>query len=301
MKLKKIISSNFYYYQWLISTRKLRSGFLKIKILSFKETIDEIIRKKKSISRYGDGEFRLLFPEFALEFQENSPLISERLKEVLTSNLENHMVCLPEPLEKVSSFDIPTKHWWKKFINVYGLRISPYLSSKKVYGNQFITRFYIGYQNKSQKNILSTVSLLKKIWDQKDILVIEGKYSRLGVGNDLFSNAKSLKRIIAPPKNAFRVYDQLMDSAKEYGEDKLILIALGPTATILAYDLARVNYWALDVGHIDIEYMWFLKGATEKIAIEGRHVNEAEKQESFDIPKEFLEEYNNSIILEITE
>ena len=79
------------------------------------------------------------------------------------------------------------------------------------------------------------------------------------------------------------------------------MAALGPTATILAYDLAKDNYWTIDIGHIDIEYIWFLKKATEKIAIEGRHVNEAEKQESFDIPEEFARSYQESIILEIKE
>ncbi|MCF2221921.1 GT-D fold domain-containing protein [Chryseobacterium sp. PS-8] len=57
----------------------------------------------------------------------------------------------------------------------------------------------------------------------------------------------------------------------------------------------------MDIGHIDIEYIWFLKKATEKIAIEGRHVNEAEKQESFDIPEEFARSYQESIILEVKE
>ncbi len=57
----------------------------------------------------------------------------------------------------------------------------------------------------------------------------------------------------------------------------------------------------IDIGHIDIEYIWFLKKATEKIPIEGRHVNEAEKQESFDIPEELAQSYQESIILEIKE
>ena len=51
-----------------------------------------------------------------------------------------------------------------------------------------------------------------------------------------------------------------MESTKFYGRDKLILIALGPTATVLAYDLAKEGYWAIDIGHLDLEYEWFLKG-----------------------------------------
>lgn len=300
MGLKKALSSRFYYYQWLFSTRNLRRGVPQYKVLSIQKTIEEITTHKKSVSRFGDGEFRLIFPEHYLEFQENSEEIREKLSQVLRFDLENHMVCLPEQLDSVAAFDIPTKYWWKKFINKYGIRLSPFLDKNKIYGNSFITRFYLGYEDKSEKRNREIVRSLKKIWENKEVLIIEGRYSRLGVGNDLFDNVHSLQRILCPEKNAFTHYDKIYHTAKEYGKDKLILIALGPTATILAYDLAKIKYWGIDIGHIDIEYMWFLKKATDKIAIAGRHVNEAESQESFDIPQEFLESYTKSTILEIT-
>jgi hypothetical protein len=56
----------------------------------------------------------------------------------------------------------------------------------------------------------------------------------------------------------------------------LILIALGPTATVLSYDLSRLGYQAIDIGHIDIEYEWFLKNATKKIKIKNKYVNEVD-------------------------
>ena len=28
----------------------------------------------------------------------------------------------------------------------------------------------------------------------------------------------------------------------------------------IAYDLAKEGYWAIDIGHLDLEYEWFLKG-----------------------------------------
>lgn len=58
------------------------------------------------------------------------------------------------------------------------------------------------------------------------------------------------------------------------GGNELILIALGMTATVLAYDLAQAGLWAIDIGHIDVEYEWFLRGATDKIALNGKFVNE---------------------------
>ena len=57
-------------------------------------------------------------------------------------------------------------------------------------------------------------------------------------------------------------------------ENVVVLCALGMTATILAYDLAQEGYQAIDIGHADIEYMWYKLGATRKIPINGKSVNE---------------------------
>lgn len=104
---------------------------------------------------------------------------------------------------------------------------------------------------------------------------MEGEKSRLGVGNNLFSNAKMIRRIIAPSKNAFDVYESILLSCRKHCKGMLTLIALGPTATILAYDLGMEGVRAIDIGHIDIEYEWFIRGCNNKCAIEEKYVNEA--------------------------
>ena len=97
----------------------------------------------------------------------------------------------------------------------------------------------------------------------------------MGRGNDLLNNARSIKRIIAPTLNAFDKYDTLFELAKQQPKESLFLICLGPTATILAYDLAESGYQAIDSGHLDVEYEWFLKNADERIKIDGKYVLEA--------------------------
>ena len=64
-----------------------------------------------------------------------------------------------------------------------------------------------------------------------------------------------------------------MCAARKYGRNKLILVALGQTATVLSYDLAKLGYWAIDIGHVDIEYEWFLRGAKDKLPVAGKYVN----------------------------
>ena len=97
----------------------------------------------------------------------------------------------------------------------------------------------------------------------------------MGIGNDLFDNAKSIRRIICPSQNAFSKYDEIFETAtKIIPKDCLILSALGMTATVLCYDLSRRGYQAIDIGHIDIEYSWFRMRAKKKCSVPGKAVNE---------------------------
>ena len=130
---------------------------------------------------------------------------------------------------------------------------------------------WIGKIKKEQKK---RFSLLKTLWNDRDILIVEGDKTRLGVGNDLFDNTKSIIRIEYLSKNAFSSYFKILETVKRYIESRLVLIALGPTATVLAYDLAVIGVQALDIGHIDIEYEWYLSKATEKAVVKGKQVQE---------------------------
>ncbi len=79
-------------------------------------------------------------------------------------------------------------------------------------------------------------------------------------------------------------------------EETNLFFALGPTATVMAFDLAKENIWTLDIGHIDLEYMWYLQNAQEKIPVAGRLVNEATKEQNVDIPENEKVKYETSII-----
>jgi glycosyltransferase family protein len=161
-------------------------------------------------------------------------------------------------------------------------------------GDSMISRFYIRYKNLT--GIDNYVKKLKQIWDNRNIIIVEGEASKLGVGNDLFDNAASIRRILCPKVDAFRKYDEILSAVKKnYIENDLVLVALGPTATCLAFDLSKEGIQALDVGHLDIEYEWFLCGAKEKIPVKNKHVNEVgELGESLENCKDVL--YQKQII-----
>lgn len=244
-------------------------------ILSFDETISNIL-SRKSLARFGDGEIRMVLDlNEEIGFQKKCEKLSRRLQEVLKTDNENVLICLPNTFGLNFNFNTDSQIFWLGFNFNYAARFCRFLNipNERKFGNALITRFYMPFKDKSE--VAHKVAQLKKIWNNKEIVIIEGEASKLGIGNDLFNNSKSLTRIICPAKNAFDKYNEILDAAKRFGKNKLILIALGPTATVLAHDLAVEGYWALDIGHIDVEYMWYLNNDKQKNQISGKAVNEA--------------------------
>ena len=105
----------------------------------------------------------------------------------------------------------------------------------------------------------------------------------------------SIQRVICPAENAFEIYDRILNQLLKLPKDKLILLALGPTATVLAYDMYKAGYHVIDIGHVDIEYEWFLRKATKKIKIENKYVTEV-KEGRVDIQDIKDSKYQNEII-----
>jgi glycosyltransferase family protein len=247
--------------------------FNGLNIFSPEETLDEIIRNNRSISRFGDGEFNLMLGQ-KIGFQEVNNILITKLNEVLKSNEKGLLIgiFLPYNDDYLKPYINVTKEYLINWIESRKFELFGLIDLNRKYYSSFITRFYIDSKDKSK--VPDYIKKLKQIWENKDILIIEGEKSRLGIGNDLFNNSKSIKRILCPAENAFNVYDKIIDEAKKIDKSNLILLALGPTSTVLAYDLYKLGYHAIDIGHIDIEYEWFLRNATERIPIANKYVNE---------------------------
>ena len=242
-------------------------------IITDDEMIEKIVANKLSLCRFGDGEFRWMLNISHKSFEVYTDAMASRLKEVLQSNDNNIMIAIPRGINDISYCSFRPKMFWGTFFGTYMNRIAPYLSVDTIYGDTEISRPYIDYKDKT--NSKHRFDLVKKIWDNRELVIIEGEKTKLGVGNDLFSNVKNIKRILCPNSNAFKYYDVILEKAVlNASEDSLFLLALGPTATILAYDLACKGYQAIDIGHVDIEYEWYLRGAKSKETIDGKSMSE---------------------------
>lgn len=222
------------------------------KLLSIEETRSQIINEHKSIARLGDGEFSAIVGVKRWNFQGESETLGKRMREVLSSDNPDLLVGLNpnfySSLQGLSEEDADSvRAYMRPMVRELHAQL---LKPDKTYADALFSRM----------ESAEDVAALKKIWEDRDCVIIEGQYTRMGIGNDLLNGARSIKRLLAPSESAFDRYDDILSEAGKLPSDTLIMIALGPTATVLAYDLCNAGYQALDVGHLDLIYEKYVRG-----------------------------------------
>ncbi|MEI8061988.1 MAG: SP_1767 family glycosyltransferase [bacterium] len=245
------------------------------KVLSLDQTLDKVKSMELSVIRFGDGEMSLI-NNHDLAFQKSDPELAKKMTKVLQARHDKLLICIPGIWEKIHGFSKRSFWFTLHHLFKYGSAWKKILSSDYVYGDAFITRPYLNYKKTpaSERIFNKMISL----WEHKDVVLIEGSQSRLGIGNDLFANTKSLQRILCPSENAFSKYSEIKNVAMKTPNDKLVLLSLGPTAKILAYDLFLAGYRVLDIGHIDMEYEMYLRKKPGIVKVKYKYFNEIEER-----------------------
>ncbi len=257
-------------------TDQTANGYWYPRIKSANEAVKAMVDEHKSMARFGDGEFSAIAGRVRHKFQsEVDEKLGARLLEVLHSQEENLIIGIASNYGSLDRYTEQSKREIRRYLQPKVRKEHLQLLSKdKVYYDAYVTRPYVMYADNDTEAPKTRFDALKKIWDGRDCVIVEGVMTRVGEGTDLLNNAMSVETILGPAENAFNEYDRLLSDCLEKPKNKLFLLALGPTATVLAYDLCKAGYQAIDIGHLDLEYEWFLRGEGIRVEVPGKYNNE---------------------------
>lgn len=237
--------------------------FVKPHILNYQESIDYIIKNKCSICRFGDGEFNMI-QGGSCSFQNTNPILSKRLKEILLS-------CFTPQKAIGNNIKLAVGYNYYNFLDWSNLIIPDFYNDYVTNNEVFLANIcnpeyeYLATEISQLYHIIKDYDFaayfehIKEIWKNRDTVIICGDRIFNKIKHNIFDCAKSIEYIYAPTTEAFEQYEQILEKASVISKDKLIIIILGPTATILAWDLSQLGYQALDFGHIAKDYDAFIK------------------------------------------
>ncbi|MDR0367094.1 MAG: GT-D fold domain-containing protein [Rickettsiales bacterium] len=213
------------------------------KMYSARETL-RLLQAGWSMARFGDGELPYIADKRPIPFQAYDEGLARRLAEIL-----KHPP--PSPFAKDGArllLTIPHYYgfYYQKFWHENMDRLIPLLNFDRTYGDTIITR----------EPIIWGVESYRKIWRGRRAAFVFSQKGRFCADPRFFDNIRDREFIDIPPADAWGEYDQILARCREMPKDWIFLIAAGPCATVLAYDLALDGYQALDIGHLPNCYAW---------------------------------------------
>ena len=236
-----------------------------IQVHDIDETIDELLHTEKSMVRFGDGEI-VMIKGVNLMLQKASPEIGKGLAEILGYPYDDLIVTIPDIFRTLSDHHRASRQFWRDHLLFCRRIYEKYCNPERIYYSTFVSRCYYFGQDRSRCDVW--FAKIRKIWENRDVVIVEGTRTHNGVGNDLFDSASSIERIICPPKDAYVALPAILDECRRCDKDRLFLLSVGVAAKFLAVSLFREGYRVLDIGNMDMEYEWYVRKASDKMPLE---------------------------------
>ena len=257
-KIKNILAAIIYFLY--------EKGILHnhIRVHTIDETIDELLNTGKSMVRFGDGEI-VMIKGVDLMLQKASPEIGKGIAAMLAYPYDDLMVTIPGIFDTLSDHHKASRQFWQDHLFFCRKTYEKYCNPNRVYYSTFVSRCY--YFGKDRSRCDGWFAKIRKIWENRDIVIVEGTRTHNGVGNDLFDSAASIERIICPPSDAYSALPAILEECLRYGKDRMFLLSVGVAAKFLALELFQKGYRVLDIGNLDMEYEWYIRKAADKIPL----------------------------------
>ena len=214
--------------------------------LDMARTLDVVHEERLSLARFGDGEYLMMANEdHSIQFQRNSP----ELHHELTNAMNPDWLAPGRVLVALSPLFRGNLHWLSVWIGTWPI-LKPLIDPAKRYGNTLVSRpvFF-------QQEGAAGLAQWRRLWQGRDVLVVTGRGSRFELFPALFDGAGKVDFLYTAPLHAFSEREEIMQGVVERATpNTLVLLSLGPTATILAHRIAAAGIQALDIGHISASY-----------------------------------------------
>lgn len=229
---------------------------MNIHIHDEKKTMDKIYNEKCSICRYGDGEIYHLFrdnPKYGSGGQSCSSEFRNKLINIFDNKNKKILIGFSgyfdhdDIIEK--NYIYKLSKGTERFIEKYKVKLLkefPSILNTKLYSAE-ISRL----QQLKEENKNYVINIFNKLFNENECIFIGNEHVINLIKKKYKNLFKKIEFIPAPKSNAYESYGIIINEifATKNITEKLILISLGPTATIMSFELAQQGYWTIDIGH----------------------------------------------------
>ncbi|MDR3400933.1 MAG: GT-D fold domain-containing glycosyltransferase [Chthoniobacter sp.] len=218
----------------------LRIPGADLRVIGERETLEVIRERRASMARYGDGELEIMIGG-GIYFQEQDPELARRLRRILRAPRRDFLVGIPN-FEALQIKTQSRKGTWQRYRRMF----SHLVRGGAEYHSAFVSRpaSIVGLESAEY------FQAWQALWAGREVVVVH--HSPATAEHTMFRTASAVHQVFCPAQNAFGEYAAVLERAAVHAARPgvLFLIAAGPTAGVLAWDLAERGAQALDIGHL---------------------------------------------------
>lgn len=233
------------------------SGVRRPNIKTSEETIQELVTSNKSLARFGDGEIGIC-DGIDLYYQNYDKRLAMRMKEILANEQENLCVAICDvfaPTYNIIERLRDTNHI-EKYHYIYNVpRIRRMYDKYINYSIQYYSTQYFSTERR-----ICDFEIWRHFFEGKKLVLTGCKEAFDNLKFNIYDTAQELHYEFVPNKNCFSVYDETLARLKAYNKEFIHILMCGPTACVLASDLCKEGFKALDLGHFAKHYDWYKRG-----------------------------------------
>lgn len=218
------------------------------RVVNENDTLDAVL-SGKSITRYGDGEFRLAMGGSKNISQIAHPKLRQELMDILVTRQKFCLVAIPD-------MNPESPKWW--FWSKYQHKYPKMLDHKVTYYSQFITR----PDSAPAIDVPEFYDRMEKLWAGQEVVLVRGSERSLVEGRGTMALATKVHPVLCARRDAYQEIDRVEREVLALNVNRVLLCA-GAMATVLTYRLAKQGLHAIDLGHIG--YLWRYYG--RKLAV----------------------------------
>lgn len=240
---------DFYHYE--LTDPEYYLDKYDFKILNYDETVNTLLNHPMSFCRFGDGEIDLIHGQ-SIPFQQYDKKLVAIMKNILSTNIPNMYVGINyNYFHSTKNMTEQTRRYYLVAAKKYRDWLNENACKDRTYIAAGFNATYVSFTN---FDFDSYYIKLKNLFKDRDIVVFVGKNILSKLQYDIFEDAKSKTIEQGPRLNAFSVYNEVLNKARQYGKDRTLCFILGPASKALVYQLTLEGYMAWDIGHMAKDY-----------------------------------------------
>ena len=225
-------------------------------ILTPEASLQLLLDNPKSFARFGDGEVSLIQGN-SIAFQDYDPRLAQIMAEAISGKVPdlyvginyNYFHTSRHMNEHNRRFYLTATHQYRQFLLENCSKDQTYIAAG----------FNQMYIMSDDQDLGAYYNKIKELFRDRDLVIFAGEGILDGLENDVFELARSKEYVAGPKRNAFSMYDELLEKARSYSKEKTLCFILGPASKALICDLTKDGYMAWDIGHMAKDYDFFCK------------------------------------------